>query len=74
MDVVTSLISLLVVSILFQNAVLIVQKAMASGQTSAAMKLPMWLVYLGPALGLLLAIIRLLEHLVLLFFKKREEV
>ena len=74
LDVVTSLISLLVVSILFQNAVLIVQKAMASGQTSAAMKLPMWLVYLGPALGLLLAIIRLLEHLVLLFFKKREEV
>ncbi|MCI8415900.1 MAG: TRAP transporter small permease [Lachnospiraceae bacterium] len=73
LDVITSLISLAVVSILFKNAILIVQKAMASGQTSAAMKLPMWIVYMGPAIGFLLAIIRLAEHLVFLFMKRKEE-
>lgn len=73
LDVVTSLISLAVVSVLFRNAIMIVQKAMASGQTSAAMELPMWIVYMGPAIGFLLAIIRLIEHLIFVFIKKKEE-
>lgn len=74
LDMVTSLISIAVVSVLLKNAVMIVQNAMASGQTSAAMKLPMWIVYMGPVIGFLLALIRLIEHMVFIFIKKREEV
>lgn len=73
LDVITTLISIAVVSVLFQNSLMIVQKAMASGQTSAAMKLPMWIVYMGPVVGFLLAIIRLAEHLIFTFVKKKEE-
>lgn len=73
LDVITTLISIAVVSVLFQNSLMIVQKAMASGQTSAAMKLPMWSVYMGPVVGFLLAIIRLAEHLIFTFVKKKEE-
>lgn len=73
LDALTSILSIAIVTILLQNAIFIVQKQMISGQTSPAIKLPMWIVYMGPVIGFILTLIRLIEHLIVTFKKAKEE-
>jgi TRAP-type C4-dicarboxylate transport system permease small subunit len=46
------------------------QGLIASGQTSTAMRLPMWIVYLGLEIGWILTLLRFVQKYVIMFYNK----
>lgn len=59
--------------ILTKASLLIVTQAIASGQTSPALHIPMGYIYCGPVIGFLLAIFRIVEILVKWLFGRTPE-
>ena len=49
----------------------VVTQLLASGQTSSAMNLPMWIVYLSLFLGLILTLLRILEKYIKLALNRK---
>lgn len=75
LNVVTTVISFLVVAFLFKASLGVVSNVITTGQLTSAMRLPIWLVYICAPIGYGFIEIRLVEHLVRIFCtnKKNEE-
>ena len=67
LDVVTTIVSFVVVVLLFKASLGVVGNVMATGQLTSAMRLPIWLVYICAPIGYGCIVIRLVEHLVRTF-------
>lgn len=67
LDVMTSIISMVIVALLFKASLGVVNNVIISGQLTSAMQIPIWLVYLCAPVGYCFIMIRLVEHLIRIF-------
>ena len=73
LDVVTSLVTIVIIAILFTAGVNVVAEVVRTGQLTPAMRIPIWIVYLCAPVGYALIELRMIEHLYKLFKKTEEE-
>lgn len=62
-EIATNLIMLVLFGLLFYNAISYTNKIRITGQTSPAMQMPMWIMYLSTIIGFGLASIRIVQEI-----------
>lgn len=69
----TELLMLACFAVFFKSSLDVIANIKASGQTSTAMQIPMWIMYLSTATGFGLAVIRMAQSIVLGFIHFRDK-
>lgn len=64
LEIVTNIIMLVLFIILFRYAIIYTAKIKLSGQSSPAMRIPMWIMYMSTVIGFGLASLRMLQEIV----------
>ena len=65
LDLLTHLLALVVYGLFFKVSLTIISKTIVTGQTSPAMEIPFYLIYMGPLIGFALSVLRSIQCIIL---------